>query len=486
MKLYLTKQISSNYLIILIFLLGLCLRIYGIGSESLWLDEAYSERISHLSPVDIVKAIIDEHENNPPFYYMLLHYWTAIFGNDEFSLRLLSALFGSTSILLIYSLGNLIVNKNVGLTAALILTFSVFQIKYSQEARCYTLFLFLTLSSYYAFLKLMHTGKLKYSIIYILSGAIIVYTHYYGVLVLVSQNIYYFTKYLICHRVGEINLGRWISYQVILLLVFVPELFLMKEAHSLREGFWLPEPNIKAIIGTFLAYSGSTKLFILYSIFAIVSIVTAFQFKEFAGIRGYFKSGRAETNNPILSNMEIIYLLTVLLFMLNVVPFLVSVLVTPIYSARYTFAGSMAFYLLVAIGIEKTGNTAFKSLIIGLIVLLSIYPLHRYYKFTDKHQWRDAVYYIENNAKPGDNVMVYPTYETISAEYYSKINDLKILPLDSQDPLLIKSDGKDFWVILSDTGKSSSSKYESALLKSHGVLLEKDFNRLKVYKFTQQ
>lgn len=486
MKLYLTEQIKSNYLIILIFLLGLFLRIYGIGSESFWLDEAYSEKISRLNLVDIVKTIIDEHENNPPFYYMLLHYWTAIFGNDEFSLRLLSALFGSMSILLIYSLGNLIVNKSVGLMAALILALSVFQVKYSQEARCYSLFLFLTLSSYYSFLKLMRISKLKYSIIYLLSGAIIIYTHYYGTLVLVSQNIYYFTKYLLSHRVGEISLKRWIVYQLIFLLIFIPELYLTKEAGSLHEGYWIQKPNVKAIIGTFLRYSGSTKLFVLYTIFALAGTLSAVKFKDFAIISDYSKPRNAKTNYLYLSKIEVIYILLILLFIMNVIPFLVSIFITPIYIVRYTIAGSMAFYLLVAIGIENTKNNIFKIFIIGLLALLSIYPLHRYYKFTDKHQWRDAVQYIENNAEPGDNVMIYPSYEAISAEYYSKINDLKILPLDSQAPLLTKSGGKNFWVILSDTGKSKTKTYELALLQNHKILLEKDYNKLKVYKFTQQ
>lgn len=486
MKQYLTKQISNNYLILLILLLGLCLRIYGIGSESLWLDEAYSERISHLGPVDMIKTIIDQEENNPPFYYVLLHYWTEMFGNDEFSLRLLSVLFGSMSILLIYSLGSLIVNKNVGLAAALILALSLFQVKYSQEARCYTLLLFLTLSSYYSLLKLMWTGKLKYSMIYILSGAIIIYTHHYGALILVSQNIYYFTKYFLSHRVGEISLKRWILYQLILFLVFIPELLLIKEASSLHEGFWIPKPNVKVFFGTVLEYSGSTKLFVLYSIFALVGILKAVPLKQFAGIRDSFSSRECKTDAANLPRIEAIYLLLILLFILNVIPFLVSIFITPIYGVRYTIAGSMAFYLLVAIGIEATGNNTFKLFIIGLLALLSIYPLHRYYKFTDKQQWRDAVHYIENNAKPGDNVMVYPAFETISAEYYSKINDLKILPPDGQNPVLIESNGKDFWVLLSDTGGSSTNTYESALLKNHRVLLEKDFNRLKVYKFTRQ
>ena len=69
---------------------------------------------------------------------------------------------GSLSVLLIYKFGKELFNKNAGLIAALIMAVSVFQIKYSQEARTYSLIVFLTLLSNYFFLRLLSGYKFKY------------------------------------------------------------------------------------------------------------------------------------------------------------------------------------------------------------------------------------------------------------------------------------------------------------------------------------
>ena len=87
-------------------------------------------------------------ETNPPFYYVLLHFWVLVFGDSEFSLRFLSVGLGSVSIIAIYALGKLLFNKRAGIIAALILAVSVFHIQFAQEARGYTLTVLLTLISF--------------------------------------------------------------------------------------------------------------------------------------------------------------------------------------------------------------------------------------------------------------------------------------------------------------------------------------------------
>lgn len=141
--------IRNNYLFLLIFIVGLGLRIYDLGSESIWYDEAISVAVAKLDLLAQIQWSFVQNDNNPPLYYEILHFWIAIFGDSEFASRLPSAILGSFSIIAIYSVGRLLFNKNVGLLAALILATSVFHIKYSQEARAYSLLAFLSLVSYY-------------------------------------------------------------------------------------------------------------------------------------------------------------------------------------------------------------------------------------------------------------------------------------------------------------------------------------------------
>src|SRR3990167_4926541 len=84
-----------------------------------------------------------------PVYYILVHYWTKIFGLSEFKLRFFSAIFGIASIYMIFLLGKTIFNEKVGLIAAFILSINHQHIYYSQEARNYSFLVFLALLSAY-------------------------------------------------------------------------------------------------------------------------------------------------------------------------------------------------------------------------------------------------------------------------------------------------------------------------------------------------
>ncbi|HVY55961.1 MAG TPA: glycosyltransferase family 39 protein, partial [Thermodesulfobacteriota bacterium] len=145
----------------MIFLLGLGLRIYGLGTESLWYDEAVSVSASRLGIADQITWNLSHSDNNPPLYYSILHCWVSLFGDSEFSVRFPSAIFGSLSILAIYAIGNLLFGRKTGLIAALILATSVFHVWFSQEARAYTLLTLFTLLSFYYFLRLVSAPQDK-------------------------------------------------------------------------------------------------------------------------------------------------------------------------------------------------------------------------------------------------------------------------------------------------------------------------------------
>ena len=54
------------------------LRIYNLGAESVWYDEAFSVKVSKLSALAQIKWILQGgggYEPNPPLYFILLHFW---------------------------------------------------------------------------------------------------------------------------------------------------------------------------------------------------------------------------------------------------------------------------------------------------------------------------------------------------------------------------------------------------------------------------
>ena len=270
-----TKILRNNYLILIIFLAGLALRLYSLGSESIWYDEAYSVDISSKDIIDIVRTVMgDNYEANPPLYYILLHLWTGLTGNSEFSLRLLSAAMGSLCIVAVYALGKKMFNKNTGLVAALILSVSVYHIQMSQEARGYTLNVLLTIVSFYSLYTAVSKKNTKYTALYIVSTILLLYTHYYGIFILIAQNVFFLTVYL--YNRGKKNTGfvRWVLIQAVILISFIPAIrrLLIYRSDSLG-SLWITEPTIERLGEYAVSYAGNFYLLVIFSFFTVAALI---------------------------------------------------------------------------------------------------------------------------------------------------------------------------------------------------------------------
>ena len=132
-----------------ITLVGGLLRVFQLGIKGMWLDETFSVWLANQGIGDMLHWIIkiDQH---PPLYYLLLHYWVALYGDTPYAARLLSVLFGTATIPLMYLIGRRLSGPVMGLIAAVLLAFSPFNIFYAQEARMYTLLAFNAAVAIYA------------------------------------------------------------------------------------------------------------------------------------------------------------------------------------------------------------------------------------------------------------------------------------------------------------------------------------------------
>ncbi len=145
-------------LIVGIMLLALGLRLYHLNAQSLWYDEGFSVYLSHKSPGEIVSQTAADIQ--PPLYYLMLHGWMKLFGDDEPAVRGLSVLFGVLTVPLIYGVARHLFRRHLaGLLAALLLAVSPLHIWYGQETRMYTLLVFLCLLSSYFLLLLASRSR---------------------------------------------------------------------------------------------------------------------------------------------------------------------------------------------------------------------------------------------------------------------------------------------------------------------------------------
>jgi len=476
--------LRDNYLLILIFLLGLGLRIYDLGAESIWYDEAVSIAVSKLSIFEQLKWNLTESDNNPPLYYAILHFWVSVFGDSEFSSRLPSAIFGSLTIFAIYGLGNLLFDRKTGLIAALILATSVFHVWFSQEARAYTLLTLLTLVSFYYFVKLLSAPQDKfYMAAYLVSGVLLLYTHYYGLPVIAAQNIYCFTQYLRRRKPGRLEMIKWVKLQLVLLLFFLPvSVLLIKHGSAVREGFWITPPAFSEVLGYFLTYSGSAPILYLLVIFSLFSVVSLGDIKNVRNYRGFLKPFDDSSGASGIPYRSRVYLLIVWMLSLILIPFLISRIMTPVLIYRYTIGASPVLYLLASKGVSGTNNNKLMIIFAGLIMVFSFVNIEKNYSRIDKFQWREAVADIETNAGYGDILAVYPRFELEPVRYYSRRGDILKGPLVKDFFSPSEARDKNIWVMVSTHWGIDKEVLKEELRKKYDFVAEKKYANLDVYK----
>jgi mannosyltransferase len=412
----------------------------------------------------------------PPLYYLFLSYWIKILGNSESAVRLLSVLFGTLSILVLYRIGERIFDKMTGLIAAFLFSISTFHIYFSQEARMYSLLVLLTLCSMYYFLKLVIPGTTidregqtgrnwLVASLYIFFTILLLYTHTLGITPLAAQNLFALTLFLSTGKIGRLKLKNWIILQVLLLIAFFPWIIIIvRQFLNIQGRYWSPGVSLSSLLGTMRDFSsGSYWLLILFAIFSILAWFTP-------SLNWRCRQSRAipTTGRDCFPLSRPVFLLTWLLVPI-LIPFIISIFSTPIYISRVTISASPALFLMVAGGIRLLRR---RRLILGAISLISIISLPvlwNYYHTSHKASLREAVSRVEARVQPGDIVLIMPLWhKDFVFDYYQtrkeipargftrgsindeELNELKSIAEQYRRVWIILCQGEDISPILRD------------------------------------
>lgn len=406
--------------LLVIIALGAVLRVYKLNGESLWLDEAYSIKFSQEAPAGIIaETAKDVH---PPLYYFALHYWMLIFGDSETMVRLLSALFGILALPVIYKLASRMFDQATGLLAAGLLALSRFHIEFSQEARMYSLLCLLSLLSIYYFLKLLE-GKSRYALAgYIITSALMMYTHVYSFFIIAAENLYWLTLLFAARDIFKRLWKRWLVAQTILAVLFVPWLSVQLQQFSrVQQGFWIPKLPPRLLLNTLVMHAGSNQLaWILAPLLALA---------VFAGWRGWKQDPLAQISSGDSEKRRLtarlkLYLLLLWLLCPIMLPYIVSQFSSPIFLPKYTIAALPAFAILAARGLLSLRFHQLKMILVLLLICFSLATLKNYFGSTKKDMWREAVAKISSLTKPDDLVLFNEESGRVPFDYYYKRNDL--------------------------------------------------------------
>jgi uncharacterized membrane protein len=396
-------------------LLALGLRLWGLGRQSLWLDEAFSVYVARADLASILRAKLDLH---PPFYLLLLHGWMAVAGQGEFAVRLLSLVFDVGTVGLIYVLGRRVFSPTMGLLAAFLLAVSPFHVYFAQEARSYALLCFLVLLSTILFLRALASNRWADWASFGAVSLLALYTHYYAVFVLFTQGVYLLATWRTHSRV----LRRWLAVAATLGVVYLPWLLYMfslagQGGHTWRRYLWLKIPYVFMTFS--LGYSGIGvasrdvgREVALHDVLVREAPILlggglVFGIAFLAGVWASVRQGPAGRFLAVFSVLPVL------------VVFAIS-LKLPIISERYLIWVAPVYLLLVAVGLAALWRYPVARVVhAGIAALLVVALVNHAEGFPEKEQWREAAAYMQSAATPGDVVAFHKPWVRVPFEYYA-------------------------------------------------------------------
>jgi uncharacterized membrane protein len=396
------SSLNSSLFLPAILLLAAFLRMIYIGDHSFWVDELFSLKFASYSLPALFREVAS-FDNHPPTYYLLLHFWIQLFGDSELSLRTPSAIFSVLSVYFTFKAGELLFDRRVASIAAFLLALSGFSIYYAQEARMYSLLALSSVLSVYFLLKFLQQQTSRTLFHYVWSTTLLVYTHLYGIFIIVAENIYIL---VVLSRFGNgipgVPLRKWMTVQGTIFLLSLPwfGLLINRIVNISQEGFWVAVPTADSIVRTFAAFSSTSGGLALWILLMVMGALS--------GLPGKMRLGRKVFNGHLTKDVGWhVILLLLLVFTPILMPYLISNFTTPIYIIRSTIAGQFAFYLLVAKGIAslRWPVVSVAALILLLAVLLR--PLlTEGYVHRNATDFRRVVEFLVENVTDEDKIIL--------------------------------------------------------------------------------
>lgn len=394
--------ITRDWITVLFFMLvGGFLRFYQLGLNALWLDEAATIRLSQGGFWQIWQNTVAG-EFNPPLFHWIEYAMMGAFGNNEFVLRFVPAFFGMMAIPLFYLIGLEFKDKYAGYIMAAACAFSPFLIYYSQEARAYSILLFLIAATTLFFFRGLRTNDIKDWVAFTVLGAVAFWTHFYALVFVLAMFGYLWIIAIRECKSMLIYLTRVGGYFCLWILLTFP---LLAELGQLFAKRTLTAPTygiqgIGIVYDTFRGFSAFSDLvlIIFLALFVMGIIWIYMQDRKRAGFMIWIF--------PV-----------VFLFSLGasyVIPML----------PRYLIFMSIFFYLGIACSygairkVTKWEPMQTAMTIIVLIGLMAVPFVSTYYAGETKDDWRGVSAYLETVTVPGDSVIAIPNYIELPLSYY--------------------------------------------------------------------
>ncbi len=412
--------VSPRNTLLFILFIACVLRIVVIN-QSLWLDEATSiltaKSYSYIGLITQFAAS----DFHPPLYYLVLKFWTSLFGSTEIGARNLSILCGVLSVWVVYLVGNKLFGRTIGLITALLLATAPLHVYYSQEARMYSLETLLVLISVYMFTQVLEQQSVVRWLLFTFLNILLLYTDYLPTFIFIVYWLFIFYRRKSFSK-------QFVTYfaisQVVVIVSFLPfvPIFIrqLQLGHTASLSLWskaLGLLSVKSIALVFIKFSIGRISFsnkITYALFVAIPLTI------FGALLAWPLTARSFLlrQNDDDQRHDLLGLVYFWLFVPLVVGSIIAVKLSIFDYFRFLFV-LPALYLILSCAIGNLKNVTARWLLIVFVVAINSFSLFTYYTHSSFHRedWRSAVSYIESNSQR-PSIVVFPNIQQADAFRY--------------------------------------------------------------------
>ena len=402
--------------IIPILCLALIVRLWQLGSLSLWTDEGSAWTAASLPFRELIRFCIEK-DASPPLFYLLTSLSLRL-GSDEFHLRLVSALASTALVWVTYRFARLLGTRRTATIAAALIALAPFQIMYAQEARAYALVALWTVLGLDLFARAALLDRPRSWVPLGIVTALGLWTQSIAVLGIGVQ-----AAFIVLTPAGRRNMVRWVLTMAGAFVLYLPWILLTATHSDLGSSHWyVKHPG---------AASAAQVLRAL--ILGSISLVHKPDSATTPGLDHYLPRTLAWL---VLTAVPLVPLLGLLprlrdpgergMLLRYVTGALVLPLVAvfaisfwrPLWMARYFVFLSPMIAILLAVSIMSLQRRAVAMAWFALLLLVNAYAVFRYAIDYTKEPWR-AVAKMVSDASDASRTAVIVTFDPDPFVFYN-------------------------------------------------------------------
>jgi mannosyltransferase len=411
---------------------GVLLRLYRLGIEPLWLDEAASLTLARLPLSMIWSWAPTVDPANPPLYYALLHLWLRV-GDTETVLRLLSVMLGAMTIPVVYLLGRCLAGRAAGLLAALLFATSPLHVWYAQDARPYTLLTLGAVLAMFGTASVLQAGRKADTgpapalspqmsggwlrskgavglVAYVAGMGIALLAHNTACTLWIAANVFMAGWLLFDQQTRSRLLGRWLVAQVAVLVVWATWLpALPAQVGDVLGRFWIAPLNLREAI------------FIAHDLYAHKTLAGPLPGNSLPLILGFgLLVGGVALLGAWSCRSDWRLPFTVAFLLVPLAGLVIAGWVgRPVLVGRTLLWVTVPLYLLLALGLVRLlpRRALFATALVGLLGIHAL-GLRNQFVLAEKESWDEAAAYVGREVRPGDAIFFTANVVEAPFDYY--------------------------------------------------------------------